>query len=166
MRSFGHSRTRPLMPGFTLIELLVSMAVLGILAAAIMPLGETLVIAQKERELRKALWEIRVAIDEYKKATDRGAVKVGNGESGYPPSLQTLAEGRPSETPRFPGEMLYFLRQIPRDPFGDPNLPAEATWLMRSYASPPERPEPGIDVYDIRSGSKAVSLDGSAYSTW
>jgi prepilin-type N-terminal cleavage/methylation domain-containing protein len=48
--------------GFTIIELLVVMAVLGVLAAAIMPLGEALLRAQKERELKQALWEIRNAI--------------------------------------------------------------------------------------------------------
>ncbi|MBX3660720.1 MAG: type II secretion system protein [Ramlibacter sp.] len=152
--------------GFTLIELLVSMAVLGILATAILPLGETLITAQKERELRRALWEIRSAIDAYKKATDQGSIKIGNGESGYPASLNVLVEGRPSATPRFPDEVLFFLRRVPRDPFANKDLPADSTWLLRSYASPADRPEPGTDVYDVRSSSKAVALDGTHYSTW
>ena len=52
---------------------------------------------------------------------------------------------------RAPGQMHYFLRKLPRDPFADPALPAEATWALRSYQSPPDRPEPGRDVYDVRS---------------
>ena len=42
----------PRASGFTMIELLVVMAVLGVLAAAVMPLGEALLQAQKERDLR------------------------------------------------------------------------------------------------------------------
>ena len=60
--------------GFTLIELLVVMAILGVLAAAIAPLGEAMVRAQQERELRAALWQIRAALDEYKRAVDRGSI--------------------------------------------------------------------------------------------
>lgn len=152
--------------GFTLIELLVVMAILGILAAAIMPLGEALVTAAKERELRRALWEIRAAIDDYKRHVERGAISAGITDSGYPPSLQALvagvADARVTGAPR----QLYFLRQIPRDPFADPGLPAEQTWRLRSYASPPDKPSAGADVFDVRSASDALALDGSAYASW
>ncbi len=152
--------------GFTLIELLVVMAILGVLAAAIMPLGEALVTAGKERELRRSLWEIRAAIDDYKRQVDRGVIAAGTTDSGYPPSLQALTAGvndaRSTGAPR----QLYFLRQIPRDPFADPDLPAEQTWRLRSYASPPDKPAPGADVFDVRSSSDALALDGTAYASW
>jgi general secretion pathway protein G len=152
--------------GFTIVELLVVMAVLGVLAAAIMPLGEALLKAQKERELKQALWEIRGAIDDYKRAADRGALKLAVGESGYPPSLKALeagiADGRATAT----GQSLYFLRQIPRDPFASPELAAEATWRLRSYASPPDKPAPGTDVFDIRSSSDDIAMDGTPYAKW
>lgn len=152
--------------GFTIIELLVVMAVLGVLAAAVMPLGETLVTAQKERELRAALREIRSAIDDYKRAADRGGVAVAAGESGYPSSLKALVEGTPDIRPQGRGQMQYFLRQIPRDPFADARLPAEQTWNLRSYASPASKPSPGADVYDVHSSSAATGLDGSPYASW
>lgn len=152
--------------GFTLIELLVVMGILGILAAAIMPLGESLVTAQKERELRRALWQIRDAIDEHKRSVDQGEIARDGTGSGYPPTLQALALG--VNDVRMPGsrQQVYFLRQIPRDPFADPALPAEQTWRLRSYASTPERPEPGADVFDVRSSSDALALDGTSYASW
>lgn len=152
--------------GFTIIELLVVMAVLGVLAAAIMPLGETLVTAQKERELRAALREIRSAIDDYKRAVDRGSITIIPGEYGYPPNLKALVDGIPDTRPQGKGQVQFFLRQIPRDPFADARLPAEQTWRLRSYASPPTKPAPGADVYDVHSSSDATALDGSTYASW
>jgi general secretion pathway protein G len=152
--------------GFTIIELLVVMAILGVLAAAIMPLGEAMLKSQKERELKQALWEIRSAIDEYKRAADQGAVKGLQADFGYPPNLQALTQGVVDSRPGSGGKVWYFLRQIPRDPFAAPDIAAEQTWLLRSYASPPDRPMPGADVFDVRSSSDGISLDGTAYAKW
>lgn len=152
--------------GFTMIELLVVMAILGILAAAVMPLGETLLKAQRERELRQALWEIRGAIDDYKRAMNTSSVPLPLGASGYPASLQVLVDGVPDPRTNAGGQTLYFLRRLPRDPMADPALPAEQTWRLRSYASSPTEPRPGADVYDVSSSSDALSLDGTPYSKW
>ena len=149
-----------------MVELLAVMAILGVLAAAVMPLGETLVVARKEQALRAALREIRSALDEYKHTVGQDPTLVAVGQSGYPPSLQVLVTGTPDTRVQGKGQMLYFLRAIPRDPFADPTLPPEQTWQLRAYASPPERPEPGADVYDVHSTSKAIALDGSPYAQW
>lgn len=152
--------------GFTMIELLSVMAILGILAVAVIPLGETLIVAQKERDLKKALSEIRNALDEHKRAVDRGMIAVGPTTSGYPSTLDVLADGIPDARPESKGRPIYFLRAIPRDPFADPQLPASQTWKLRSYASPASRPEPGADVFDVHSKSDKAALDGSRYSQW
>lgn len=154
--------------GYTLVELLVVMAILGVLAAAVMPLGEVMLRSQKERELRLALWEIRGAIDEYKKAADKGLIKTGASDSGYPPSLDALvlgaADGRASANAS--GQMVYFLRRLPRDPFASADIPASQTWHLRSYASPPNKPAAGGDVFDVMPTASGTALDGSAYSDW
>ncbi|WP_233505729.1 type II secretion system protein [Rhodoferax lacus] len=151
--------------GFNMVELLAVMAILGVLAAAVMPLGETLLVARKEHELRAALRVIRSALDEYKRTVGQDVSVAGSG-SGYPASLQVLVMGTPDPRTQNKGQLLYFLRTVPRDPFADPKLPPEQTWQLRAYASPAERPEPGADVYDVHSTSKATALDGSLYAQW
>lgn len=152
--------------GFTMIELLAVMAILGVLAGAVMPLGETLLTAQKERELRLALKEIRTALDDYKRIMDQQPAGIGAGGSGCPPSLKALVEGIPDPRPSSKGQMLYFLRTVPRDPFANPQLLSEQTWRLRSYASPADKPQPGVDVYDVHSSSDAKAMDGSFYAQW
>ncbi len=52
--------------GLTLIELVIALAVLAILASVVIPLSEVTVTRVKEVELRRALRDIREAIDAYK----------------------------------------------------------------------------------------------------
>ncbi len=155
----------PMQRGFSLIELLVVMAVLGVLAAAAMPMAELVRQREQERELKQALWEIRVAIDAYKRARDDNQIPRSGPESGYPPSLLALAEGVP-RTSTNGSTTVYFLRRIPRDPFALPDLPAEETWGLRSYESPPDRPRAGTDVYDVYSASARVGLNGVPLRQW
>jgi general secretion pathway protein G len=151
--------------GFTLIELLVVLTVLAILASVAMPLAELTVTRKKEEQLRRALWEIRDAIDAYKRAVDNKEI-VSATRSGYPPDLVTLTEGTNAVRARG-SEQMYFLRRVPRDPFHpDPATPPERTWTLRSYASPPDRPRTGDDVFDVASASDRVGLDGRPYRDW
>ena len=154
--------------GFTLIELLVVLAIVAILASGLLPLAELANQRSKESELRDALREIRTAIDAYKQAGEQGDGRVERkaDETGYPPTLDVLAEGVPNiKDPE--KKKIYFLRRIPRDPFfADPEVPAAKTWGLRSYDSPPEEPKEGKDVFDVYSLSTAKGLNGIAYKQW
>ena len=147
--------------GFTMIEMMAVMAILSILAMAVFPLAQISVQRERERELKRALWEIRDAIDAYKRMADAGAL--GSPGNGYPPDLQTLASG---VTDRRSGQTVYFLRQVPRDPFADPALSAEQTWGLRSYQSPPDNPQSGSDVFDVYSRVEVTALDGTPVRRW
>lgn len=159
-------RTMPPSRGFSLVELLVSVAIMGVLAAVAMPLVQITLQRQKEQELRQALQDIRRAIDAYKIASAAGQIALAPGQSGYPPTLTQLAAGVP-DMRQAGAPPLYFLRRIPRDPFnGDHTLPAADTWGLRSFASPPDRPRSGDDVFDVYSKSGQTGLNGVPYAEW
>jgi general secretion pathway protein G len=160
--------------GFTLIELVVTLALVGVLASATLPLYEVISTRLKESELRIALRTIRTALDAYKSAADSGQVKREAGDSGYPPNLEILVQGIEVDDPTATTgsgapttKRLVFLRQVPRDPFNtDPNVPAADTWVMRSYGSPRDAPQPGPDVFDVASSSARIGLNGIPYRQW
>lgn len=152
--------------GFSYIELMITLAILGVLATVAVPLTELQVQRHKENELRRALLDIRTAIDQWKLAVDRGHIESRADESGYPETLEQLVEGVPDQ--RSPNHRnLYFLRRLPRDPlFPNASVPAADTWLKRSYASPSDDPKEGDDIYDVISRSTGVGLNGIPYQQW
>ena len=154
------------MRGFTLIELVVTVDIVGVLALAAAPLLETTVRRQQESELRAALREIRGAIDAYRRAVDDGRIAKRADESGYPTRLEDLYQG--VDNRQDPGKgKLYFLRRLPRDPFNrNSGLSVVQTWGKRSYASPPDTPREGADVFDVYSLSDAVGSNGVPYREW
>lgn len=154
--------------GFTLIELMISVAIIGLLSAIALPMGELVVQRHKEQELRLALREIRSAIDAYKLATEEGRITPSMLQSGYPPSLKTLVDGVVDESSPDKKRKIYFLRRIPRDPMSlEPGITLnEATWGKRSYESSYDAPSEGDDVFDVYSLSTATGMNGIAYKDW
>ena len=159
--------------GFTFIELMITLAILATLAMVAAPMAQVAVQREQERQLRTALIEIREAIDAYKRAADNGRIKLAIGDSGYPKKLEDLVNGVPDiRSPR--KQNMYFLRRLPRDPFA----PAEGNgngfasggagggWALRSYASPPDNPTEGEDVFDISSRSTKTGLNGIPLRQW
>jgi len=143
--------------GLTLVELIVTIAILAILASAAVPLRMLDVKRQKERELRRDLWEMRDAIDKYKDAADKGAIQTKVDSQNYPPDLQTLVDGVDIQ-----GKKVKFLRRIPIDP-----MTGKAEWGMRSMQDDPNSDSfGGQSVFDVYTKSTDTALDGTKYSTW
>jgi len=151
--------------GFSLIELIATVAIIGTLAMVAVPFIETAVKREKEHELRIALRDLRQAIDAYKLAVNAGKILIQPEQSGYPPSLLELVIGVDDVTQ--PGRKMYFIRKIPRDPF-NPNTTIAAidSWGLRSFQSPPDRPTPGSDVFDVYSTSSKIGLNSVPYMEW
>ncbi len=80
--------------GLTLIELIVAFSLMLILSTMAVPVARVKVQREKERRLRSALTEIRVAIDRYKDMADKGRLgQLDPNNHGYPTSLEELVEG-------------------------------------------------------------------------
>jgi general secretion pathway protein G len=140
--------------------------IVGLLASVAAPMAELAVQRTKERDLREALREIRSGLDAYKLASDEGRLGIDRLGSGYPPSLRVLVDGVADVRSPIKDRRIYFLRRVPRDPFGDPAVPPEDTWGKRSYSSPPDSPAEGQDVFDVYSLSIETGLNGAPYRQW
>ena len=143
--------------GLTLVELIITIAILGILASAAAPMTMLVIKRQKERELRRELWEMREAIDHYKDVADSGGVMIKVDSNGYPPDLETLVNGIDLQ-----GKKVRFLRRIPVDP-----MTGKPEWGFRSMQDDPDSDSyGGHAVFDVHSKSHGTALDGTKYSSW
>ncbi len=124
--------------GFTLVELMIVMAIVVILISVAIPYYQKSIIRAKESVLRNNLFTMRTVIDEYSYDKQKA-----------PASLQELVTGG-------------YLRDIPRDPITGVNN----SWkvIQEDSGQAVNSTEPGI--FDVRSGSDKIALDGTAYSEW
>ncbi|MDX2435539.1 MAG: type II secretion system protein [Acidobacteriota bacterium] len=144
--------------GFSLAELVMVVALIAVLSTMVLPVAKFTVKRRKEAELRLGLRQIRTSIDEYKRLSDQGLIPVTIGGEGYPETLEELVEGVEivgQETKR------KFLRRIPVDPM------THEEWELRSYQDDVDDTSwGGENVYDVRTSSEGVALDGTEYAEW
>ena len=124
--------------GFTLIELLVVMSLLVVLASIGIATYNSSVLRGREAVLKQDLFHMRDAIDQH--YADK---------SKYPLTLQDLVSAG-------------YLRRVPEDPMTG----SADTWETIMSEPDPNNPADEPGVYDVRSGSERVALDGSKYSEW
>lgn len=175
--------------GHSFVELLVTTAILGIVAAAILPIASVSRKREKEIQLRRALRDMRAGLDLYH---DLCAQPVGGGppqqgagtdpttqvaqiaikveddpdRTCWPKELDVLIDGVETNVPRY---NLRFLRAIPRDPFNVTDDEHDGHgWNFISSSDNPEgsRSWNRQNVFDVRSASESQALDGSYYKEW
>ncbi len=146
--------------GFTLVELIAAITILLLLTSVALPIARVQAQRTREIELRRALRELRQAIDRYKDFADRGMIPAKSDSMGYPPELDTLVKGvalKGSATAKY-----KFLRKIPIDP-----MTGRADWGLRSMQDDPDsRSWDGSSVFDVYSQSQGTALDGTRYAVW
>lgn len=141
----------------TLIELIVAISIMMILTTAVLPVARLTIRREREKELRRDLWEMRDAIDRYKDAADRGLFQIKLGTEGYPPDLDTLVKGVD-----IGGKKVRFLRRIPVDP-----MTGKTEWGQRSMQDDPKSTSwGGQSVFDVYTQSQDTALDGTKYAEW
>jgi general secretion pathway protein G len=133
----GSKRPESAQRGYTLIELIIVMAIVSILMAIAIPQYQKSLRRTKETMLHSHLQTLRTVIDEF--TFDKKKA---------PQTLQDLvAEG--------------YLRAVPIDP-----ITGNDEWrtVQEDSLTAVDQTEPGI--FDVRSLSDLISLEGTPYSEW
>lgn len=124
--------------GFTLIELIVVTTLIIVLSTMAMVSYQNSVIRAREAVLKEDLFRLRDAIDQYYADKNK-----------WPATLQDLVTDG-------------YVREIPKDPMTDS---AESWQTVPAEADPSNASaEPGI--FDVKSGSDKMALDGTPYTEW
>ena len=124
--------------GFTFVELMVVITIITILMSVAIPIYQRSITRAKESVLRNNLQTLRTVIDNYTYDKQKA-----------PQNLQDLVtEG--------------YLQKLPIDPMIGNNQ----SWrtIMEDAAQSVNQSEPGI--FDVKSTSDKIGLDGTPYSDW
>ena len=124
--------------GFTLVELITVIAIIMVLAGIGMAGYRSSVMRAQETVLKEDLFRMRDAIDQY--YADKNM---------YPSDLEALVSEK-------------YLRAIPVDPFTN----SADTWQTVQAEPDPANPSTSPGIFDVKSGSDRMALDGSMYADW
>jgi general secretion pathway protein G len=123
--------------GFTLLELVTVTILIGVLVAVALPNFRVSIIQAREAVLKEDLFRLRDLLDQY--YADKGK---------YPESLESLVEAG-------------YLKKLPADP-----LTGQADWVTVPAEPDPANPADVGGVFDVKSASTAIALDGTPYAEW
>ncbi|MFQ5768748.1 MAG: type II secretion system protein [Acidobacteriota bacterium] len=124
--------------GFTLIELLVVVAIIGIIAGVAAARFANTPRKAREAVLKTNLATLRDVIDQY--YADK---------AHYPFSLEDLVDEG-------------YLRTIPIDPI----TRSTDSWDLIYSNSDDANPDEEQGIFDVKSSSPDIALDGTAYADW
>src|SRR4051812_6249828 len=88
--------------GFTLIELVMTLMILTILTMSVIPLVKVSVRRQREQQLRDALRQMRIAIDQFHREALAGAQLRQPGQPGQAGQPQGQPQGAPGQQQPMP----------------------------------------------------------------
>ncbi|HEX6894301.1 MAG TPA: type II secretion system protein [Bryobacteraceae bacterium] len=147
--------------GMTLVELIVAFTILMLLTAMAVPLARYKVQRDKERDLVRALEQIRTAIDKFKDDMDTGKIGPAKLDSdNYPESLQQLVDG--IKATGSVDKKIRYLRRIPKDPMTN-----SYDWgLLSTKDDPDAQAWGGQNVFNVHTKSTDKAKDGTLYSQW
>ena len=145
----------------TLVELIVAFTILMLLTAMAVPLLRYRVQLEKERDLTRALEQIRSAIDKFKDDMDTGKIGPAKLDSdNYPESLKQLVDG--IKATGSVDKKNRYLRRIPKDPMTN-----SYEWGLRSTKDDVDAQTwGGQNVFDVYTKSTDKARDGTPYSQW
>ena len=147
--------------GFTIAELITVVAIIAILSVMILPAIHFGTRRQKELDLRNRLQRIGAAIDRYTDMRLKGLIKKPPvlGQDMFPKDLEELT--KPIEL--LDGKQVVLLRE--RDLI-DP-MTGKNDWTRMSSTDGFSGMSSDDNVWDVRSSSTAMSLDGKThYNEW
>jgi general secretion pathway protein G len=124
--------------GFTLLEMMIVLTIMAILASISIPMYQSVVLRSRESVLKSNLHSLRSVIDQY--TADK---KIA------PQSLEDLVDAG-------------YLREVPEDPITD----SSTTWQVEFGSTAIVVDQLDTGIVDVRSGSGAVSSEGTPYSEW
>ena len=124
--------------GFTMIELMIVMSLIVILATMGLVQYRQSIVLSREAVLKEDLFRLREALDQYYADKNK-----------YPETLEALVTDG-------------YLRRLPKDPFTN----SETSWQAVPAEPDPNNLATQPGIFDVKSGSEDLAIDGSRYADW